>query len=192
MSGLSEQYGHQLSAFSSLGNVQRAHARDVAPGIRSLDYKGHGLVAANPGGVATIRFADFRSARLEIRFDAFTGGVSPILRGMRRVDTRLHQGRRKQRTRVSVGAQAQCKRLTAVRRLMGEINVVTYIDVMLVLLYFHVTAPLLTQGIQWTLPKAGAEPWTPEMLKNAIPMVLSGTGRCSLYMNIGGGNPQDP
>jgi biopolymer transport protein TolR len=39
------------------------------------------------------------------------------------------------------------------RRLMGEINVVPYIDVMLVLLIiFMVTAPLLTQGIEVELP----------------------------------------
>ena len=37
------------------------------------------------------------------------------------------------------------------RKLMGEINVVPYIDVMLVLLIiFMVTAPLLTQGIEAT------------------------------------------
>src|SRR3954470_9508940 len=45
------------------------------------------------------------------------------------------------------------------RRLMAEINVVPYIDVMLVLLIiFMITAPLLTQGIKVDLPKAGAEP----------------------------------
>ena len=45
------------------------------------------------------------------------------------------------------------------RRLMGEINVVPYIDVMLVLLIiFMVTAPLLTQGIEVDLPKVGAAP----------------------------------
>ena len=43
------------------------------------------------------------------------------------------------------------------RRLMGEINVVPYIDVMLVLLIiFMITAPLLTQGIKVDLPKASA------------------------------------
>jgi biopolymer transport protein TolR len=41
------------------------------------------------------------------------------------------------------------------RRLMAEINVVPYIDVMLVLLIiFMITAPLLTQGIKVDLPKA--------------------------------------
>ncbi len=44
------------------------------------------------------------------------------------------------------------------RKLMGEINVVPYIDVMLVLLViFMVTAPMLTQGIKVDLPKAGAD-----------------------------------
>jgi biopolymer transport protein TolR len=77
------------------------------------------------------------------------------------------------------------------RRLMGEINVVPYIDVMLVLLIiFMITAPLLTQGIKVDLPKAGAEPLDPEMLKNTIPLVLSVDREGALYLNIGGGNPQ--
>jgi len=78
------------------------------------------------------------------------------------------------------------------RRLMGDINVVPYIDVMLVLLIiFMVTAPLLTQGVKVDLPKAGAEPLDPEMLKNTIPLVLSVDREGRLYMNIGG-NPQVP
>lgn len=45
------------------------------------------------------------------------------------------------------------------RRPMAEINVVPYIDVMLVLLViFMVTAPLLSQGVQVELPSAAAEP----------------------------------
>jgi biopolymer transport protein TolR len=43
------------------------------------------------------------------------------------------------------------------RRLMAEINVVPYIDVMLVLLViFMITAPLLTQGVKVELPQAAA------------------------------------
>jgi biopolymer transport protein TolR len=73
---------------------------------------------------------------------------------------------------------------------MGEINVVPYIDVMLVLLIiFMITAPLLTQGVKVDLPKAGAEPLDPQMLKNAIPIVLSVDRGGRLYLNIGG-NPQ--
>lgn len=45
------------------------------------------------------------------------------------------------------------------RRLMAEINVVPYIDVMLVLLViFMITAPLLTQGVKIDLPQANAVP----------------------------------
>ena len=48
------------------------------------------------------------------------------------------------------------------RKLMGEINVVPYIDVMLVLLIiFMITAPLLTQGVQVELPDANARPLDP-------------------------------
>ena len=50
---------------------------------------------------------------------------------------------------------------------MAEINVVPYIDVMLVLLIiFMVTAPLLTQGIKVDLPKAGAEPLPEELMRD--------------------------
>jgi biopolymer transport protein TolR len=69
-------------------------------------------------------------------------------------------------------------------RLMGEINVVPYIDVMLVLLViFMVTAPLLTQGIEVELPKAGAEPIDPA--EGTDPLVLSVDSEGSLYLNVG-------
>lgn len=45
------------------------------------------------------------------------------------------------------------------KRMIAEINVVPYIDVMLVLLIiFMVTAPLLSTGVTVELPKAAAEP----------------------------------
>ena len=45
------------------------------------------------------------------------------------------------------------------KRPMAEINVVPYIDVMLVMLViFMITAPLLTQGVKVDLPEASAEP----------------------------------
>ncbi len=68
------------------------------------------------------------------------------------------------------------------RRLMGEINVVPYIDVMLVLLIiFMVTAPMLSQGVKVDLPKAGAEP----LPADQEPMVLSIDMQGSMYLNIG-------
>ena len=70
------------------------------------------------------------------------------------------------------------------RKLMGEINVVPYIDVMLVLLIiFMVTAPLLTQGIEVELPKAGAEPI--ESVPDHPPLVLSVDAQGNLYINVG-------
>ena len=70
------------------------------------------------------------------------------------------------------------------RKLMGEINVVPYIDVMLVLLViFMVTAPLLTQGIEVELPKAGAEPI--ETSSERLPLVLSVDREGYLYLNVG-------
>ncbi len=78
------------------------------------------------------------------------------------------------------------------RRLMGEINVVPYIDVMLVLLIiFMVTAPLLTQGVKVELPKAGAEPLDPSLTKNSNPLVLSIDQEGRLYLNVGV-NPRQP
>jgi biopolymer transport protein TolR len=72
------------------------------------------------------------------------------------------------------------------RRLMGEINVVPYIDVMLVLLIiFMITAPLLTQGVKVDLPKAGAEPLDPKLLHNDLPLVLSIDREGRLYLNRG-------
>jgi biopolymer transport protein TolR len=70
------------------------------------------------------------------------------------------------------------------RKLMGEINVVPYIDVMLVLLViFMVTAPLLTQGIEVELPKAGAEPIAD--VPDHLPLVLSVDADGNLYVNVG-------
>jgi len=78
------------------------------------------------------------------------------------------------------------------RRLMGEINVVPYIDVMLVLLIiFMVTAPLLTQGVKVELPRAGAEPLDPSLTKNSNPLVLSIDEEGRLYLNVGS-NPRQP
>ena len=70
------------------------------------------------------------------------------------------------------------------RKLMGEINVVPYIDVMLVLLViFMVTAPPLTHGIEVDLPKAAAEPI--QDVPNSPPLVLSVDKEGNLYINVG-------
>jgi biopolymer transport protein TolR len=68
------------------------------------------------------------------------------------------------------------------KRPMAEINVVPYIDVMLVMLViFMVTAPLLTQGVAVDLPEASAEPMPPE---DQEPLVVSVDAAGKLYLNI--------
>ncbi len=70
------------------------------------------------------------------------------------------------------------------RRPMSEINVVPYIDVMLVLLViFMITAPLLTQGVKVELPRASAEPLPPDA---AEPLVLTVDAAGRYYLNVGG------
>jgi biopolymer transport protein TolR len=71
------------------------------------------------------------------------------------------------------------------RKLMGEINVVPYIDVMLVLLIiFMITAPLMSQGIKVELPKAGASPLPPDP-RNQPPLILSVDQSGNYYLSVG-------
>lgn len=70
------------------------------------------------------------------------------------------------------------------RRLMNEINVVPYIDVMLVLLIiFMVTAPLLNKGVEVDLPGAAAEPLENEG-RDAEPIVLTINRQGDLFLNV--------
>jgi biopolymer transport protein TolR len=72
------------------------------------------------------------------------------------------------------------------RKLMGEINVVPYIDVMLVLLViFMITAPLLKEGVKVDLPDAGAKPLDPEFLAKHEPLILTIDSHGRLYINFG-------
>jgi biopolymer transport protein TolR len=70
------------------------------------------------------------------------------------------------------------------RPLMSEMNVVPYIDVMLVLLViFMITAPLLTTGVEVDLPNADAEAVTPE--NQSTPLVLSINAAGEWFINTG-------
>jgi biopolymer transport protein TolR len=72
------------------------------------------------------------------------------------------------------------------RRLMSEINVVPYIDVMLVLLIiFMITAPLLTQDISVDLPNAPAQALDEELLRDNEPLVLSIDREGNYFLNVG-------
>ncbi len=69
------------------------------------------------------------------------------------------------------------------RRKVAEINVVPYIDVMLVLLIiFMVTAPLITQGVKVDLPQADSEPLSKD---SKPPLVASVDAAGKYYLAVG-------
>src|SRR5210317_1794449 len=75
------------------------------------------------------------------------------------------------------------------RKHMSEINVVPYIDVMLVLLViFMATAPLLTQGVIVELPKAPSEPVSEQQ---DDPLVISVRADGAIFVNLGIQNADD-
>ncbi len=76
------------------------------------------------------------------------------------------------------------------RRLpMADINVVPYIDVMLVLLViFMITTPLLSQGINVDLPQAKAQPI---VAKQEEPIIVSVDAQGLYYLNTAT-NPDQP
>lgn len=75
------------------------------------------------------------------------------------------------------------------RRKVAEINVVPYIDVMLVLLIiFMVTAPLITQGVKVDLPQADAELLDKD---TKPPLVASVDAQGRYYITLGA-NDKEP
>jgi biopolymer transport protein TolR len=79
-------------------------------------------------------------------------------------------------------ARSEPRRRTR-RRPMSEINVVPYIDVMLVLLIiFMVTAPLLSQGVKVDLPKADAQAMD---TRDREPLIVSVDIDGAFYVNYG-------
>ena len=75
------------------------------------------------------------------------------------------------------------------RRPMAEINVVPYIDVMLVLLViFMVTAPMLTQGVDVELPRVSTEPLPTE--EDRENLIVSVTAEQEYFLELGEESPQ--
>lgn len=69
------------------------------------------------------------------------------------------------------------------RKPMSQINVVPYIDVMLVLLViFMVTAPMFNQGVQVDLPQAPSEP-IKEFMQQQEPLIVSVDALGKIYIN---------
>jgi len=76
------------------------------------------------------------------------------------------------------------------RRPMSEINVVPYIDVMLVLLViFMVTAPMLTQGVKVDLPETTSDPIQQDKDVESITVSVDANGAYYLEVGDRGGDP---
>ncbi|MBB1269591.1 protein TolR [Shewanella sp. SR44-3] len=76
------------------------------------------------------------------------------------------------------------------RRPVAEINVVPYIDVMLVLLIiFMVTAPIVSQGVKVDLPQGTAEPLPQD---SKPPVVVSIDADGDYFVNLGNGGNSEP
>ncbi|GAA3585237.1 MULTISPECIES: protein TolR [Marinobacter] len=70
------------------------------------------------------------------------------------------------------------------RKPMAEINVVPYIDVMLVLLViFMVTAPMMTQGVKVDLPETSSDPIQAQ--KEVESIIISVDANGAYFMEIG-------
>lgn len=77
------------------------------------------------------------------------------------------------------------------RRLASEINVVPYIDVMLVLLIiFMVTAPLMTSGVEVDLPETDNS--TASVQSDEEPVVLTVDKNGLMYMDVGAKHYDEP
>lgn len=70
------------------------------------------------------------------------------------------------------------------KKLVAEINVVPYIDVMLVLLViFMVTAPILTQGVKVELPEAVSAPL--DVTEDDLPLIVAVKKSGEYFLELG-------
>jgi biopolymer transport protein TolR len=73
------------------------------------------------------------------------------------------------------------------RRTLAEINVVPYIDVMLVLVViFMVTTPLLSEGVKVNLPKANAQVLSAQ---DQTPLIVTVNAKGEYFLNTLGAAP---
>jgi biopolymer transport protein TolQ len=152
-----------MHAFVGLSNMQQVTLATVAPGIaEALVATAIGLFAAIPAVVAYNRFARDID-RIAIQLETFIEEFSNILQrnsGQAGSTPRLP-------ARGHADAAGHHPRPRG-RRSMNEINMVPFIDVMLVLLIiFMVTAPLITTGVV-DLPSVGKSAQRPTSVVEVI------------------------
>jgi biopolymer transport protein TolR len=87
----------------------------------------------------------------------------------------------------SMARELKMRRQRRSKRALAEINIVPYIDVMLVLLViFMITTPLLTQGVKVNLPSAKAETLA---AKPQPPIIVTVDAKGLYYINTNS-NPE--
>ena len=161
-------FGIMVTMHDMLNSGEQAGIAAVAPGIsEALFATAIGLFVAIPAVWAYNRFTT-RVERLSVRYESFAEEFSSILQ------------------RQSSGEQAELPMAGSIfhrkrRKLKSEINVVPYIDVMLVLLIiFMVTAPLLTLSVDVKLPSSTAK--AVETKNDPIIVVAYPDGRLGLQL----------
>ena len=148
-----------MTSFQSIAASQNTSLAVVAPGIaEALFATAIGLVAAIPATIFYNKFAaevNRQAQRLESFADEFSAiSVAPD----RRARVRAGSGEGTDMAAGVIGAALTAKRGRRRRAVMSEINVTPFVDVMLVLLIvFMVSAPLLTVGVPIDLPRSQAK-----------------------------------
>ena len=136
-----------MNWFESIGINGAADLAMVGPGIsEALITTATGIAAAIPAVVAYNHFAG-QIKRLAVDMDCFSQDFINI------IQRSLTTGKNSARWRF------QCRKTSGSRvpTTLAEINVTPLVDVMLVLLIvFMVSAPMMQQGLRVDLPKASA------------------------------------
>lgn len=132
-----------MHAFIALGAVKQATLQMVAPGIaEALIATAIGLFAAIPAVMAYNRLNQ-RVNKLELNYDNFMEEFTAILHRQAFTVSESNKGK------------PWPERGRGRRDLKSEINIVPLLDVLLVLLLiFMATAPIITQSVEVDLPDA--------------------------------------
>ena len=148
-----------MRSFTDIAGAQNTSLAVVAPGIaEALFATALGLFAAIPAVIAYNRFS-YGINRIEARLQRFADGFHGTL------VARAGGGGLRMAMGPILGAGRRGRRTP-----MAEINVTPMVDVMLVLLIiFMVTAPLLAAGVQVDLPESKAA----ALEQNSEPVTIS-------------------
>ena len=159
-----------MHAFIALGAVKQATLQMVAPGIaEALIATAIGLFAAIPAVMAYNRLNQ-RVNKLELNYDNFMEEFTAILHRQAFTSSESNKGEAMARARGR-----------GRRELKSEINIVPLLDVLLVLLLiFMATAPIITQSVEVDLPDATESQAVKSNDEPPVIVEVSGVGQYSV------------